>query len=91
MSGVRRPIRVRVVWSKDLQPSAGFGDAVQLIYKTKHIRNMLDDVVTDDLFKFIVNLDQRFPSMRFTRKFWEFYLSTIFRGKELIFEFQVIK
>jgi len=39
----------------------------------------------------IVNLDQRWPKMRFTRKFWEFYLSTLFRGKELQFEFQVIK
>ena len=38
-----------------------------------------------------VNLDQRWPGLRFTRKFWEFYLSTIFRGKELHFEFEVIK
>jgi hypothetical protein len=29
--------------------------------------------------------------MRFTRKFWEFYLSNIFRGKELRFEFEVVK
>jgi hypothetical protein len=41
--------------------------------------------------EFVVNLDQRFPSLRFTRKFWEFYLSTIFRGKELHFEFEVVK
>ncbi len=41
--------------------------------------------------EFIVNLDQRWPSLRFTRKFWEFYLSTIFRGKELQFEFEVVK
>ena len=41
--------------------------------------------------EFVVNLDQRWPSMRFTRKFWEFYLSTIFRGKELHFEFEVVK
>lgn len=39
----------------------------------------------------IVNLDQRWPGLRFTRKFWEFYLSTIMRGKELQFEFEVIK
>ena len=39
----------------------------------------------------IVNLDQRWPKLRFTRKFWEFYLSTILRGKELSFEFEVIK
>ena len=41
--------------------------------------------------EFVVNLDQRMPSMRFTRKFWEQYLSYIFRGKELQFEFEVVK
>jgi hypothetical protein len=41
--------------------------------------------------EFIVNLDQRRPALRFTRKFWEFYLSTIFRGKELQFDFEVVK
>jgi len=39
----------------------------------------------------IVNLDQRWPGLRFTRKFWEFYLSYVFRGKELQFEFEAIK
>jgi hypothetical protein len=39
----------------------------------------------------LVNLDQRSTGLRFTRKFWEFYLSTIFRGKELRFEFEVLK
>jgi len=39
----------------------------------------------------LVNLDQRWPRLRFTRKFWEFYLSTICRGKELQFEFEVEK
>lgn len=41
--------------------------------------------------EFLVNLDQKLPSMRFLRKFWEHYLSYIFRGKELKFEFEVIK
>ena len=41
--------------------------------------------------EFIVNLDQRWPAFRFTRKFREFYLSYIFRGKELQFELEVIK
>jgi hypothetical protein len=41
--------------------------------------------------EFLVNLDERWPSCRFTRKFWEFYLSTILRGKELYFEFEVVK
>jgi SAM-dependent methyltransferase len=39
----------------------------------------------------IVNLDQHWPGLRFTRKFWEFYLSYVFRGKELQFEFEVVK
>jgi SAM-dependent methyltransferase len=41
--------------------------------------------------EFLTNLDQRWPALRFTRKFWEFYLSYIFRGKELHFEFEVVK
>jgi SAM-dependent methyltransferase len=39
----------------------------------------------------LVNLDQLSPAFRFTRRFWEFYLSTIVRGKELSFELEVIK
>jgi hypothetical protein len=41
--------------------------------------------------EFLVNLDQKAPSLRFLRKFWEQYLSYIFRGKELQFEFEVVK
>jgi SAM-dependent methyltransferase len=41
--------------------------------------------------EFLTNLDQRWPALRFTRKFWEHYLSFIFRGKELHFEFEVVK
>lgn len=41
--------------------------------------------------EYLVNLDQKSEKFRFTRKFWEFYLSYIFRGKELQFEFEVIK
>lgn len=41
--------------------------------------------------EFIVNLDQRWPAFRFTRKFWEFYLSFILRGKDISFEFEVRK
>jgi hypothetical protein len=29
----------------------------------------------------LINLDQRFPAMRFIRKFWEQYLNAIARGK----------
>ena len=39
----------------------------------------------------LVNLDQCWPGFRFTRKFWEFYLSMIVRGKELQFEFHAVK
>ena len=38
-----------------------------------------------------VNLDQRSPKFRFLRKFFEHYLSNVVRGKELHFEFEVIK
>jgi len=31
------------------------------------------------------------PPMRFLRKFWEHNLSHIFRGKELMFEFEMVK
>ncbi len=41
--------------------------------------------------EFFVNLDQKTPKFRFLRKFWEHYLSFIFRGKELHFEFEVVK
>lgn len=41
--------------------------------------------------EFLVNLDQKLPSMRLLRKFWEHYLSYILRGKEINFEFEVIK
>ena len=41
--------------------------------------------------EFLVNLDQRWPSFRFTRKFWEFYLNGFIRGKELRYEFEVLK
>lgn len=41
--------------------------------------------------EFLVNLDQRNYGFRFTRKFWEQYLSYIIRAKELQFEFEVVK
>lgn len=41
--------------------------------------------------QFLVNLDLRWPSMRFIRKFWEHYMCSVFRGKELYFEFEVVK
>ena len=41
--------------------------------------------------EWIINLDQKSEKFRWTRKFWEYYLSYIFRGKELRFEFEVVK
>jgi hypothetical protein len=38
----------------------------------------------------IINLDQHWHALRFTRKFWEFYLSNICRGKEFSFESEVV-
>lgn len=39
----------------------------------------------------LINLDHRFPSLRFIRKFWEQYLNAIARGKEIHFELEVVK
>lgn len=41
--------------------------------------------------EFLVNLDQKSAKLRFLRKFWEHYLSNVIRGKELHFEFEVVK
>jgi len=41
--------------------------------------------------EYLINLDNRFPSMRFIRKFWEQYLNAIVRGKELHIELEVMK
>ncbi len=41
--------------------------------------------------EFLVNLDRKSYKLRFLRKFWEHYLSAVFRGKELHFEFEVVK
>jgi SAM-dependent methyltransferase len=41
--------------------------------------------------EFFINLDYRFPRLRFIRRFWEQYLNAIMRGKELYFELEVLK
>jgi hypothetical protein len=55
--------------------------------------NEFDEIIDRHVIEHvpITNMDQRWPSFRFTRKFWEFYLSYIIRGKELHFEFEVVK
>ena len=39
---------------------------------------------------FFINLDNRYPRLRFLRKFWEQYGNAIMRGKEIHFELEVI-
>ena len=39
----------------------------------------------------LVNLDNGRPSLRFFRRIWEYYFSSIMRGKDLYFEFEVVK
>jgi SAM-dependent methyltransferase len=40
---------------------------------------------------FLINLDNRFPAMRFVRKFWEQYLCFLLRGKQMTFVFEIRK
>jgi SAM-dependent methyltransferase len=42
-------------------------------------------------FELLINLDHRFPSLRFFRQIWEHYLNAIVRGKEIYFELEVVK
>jgi len=42
------------MWSNNLQPAAGFRDAVQLRNKAQHVRHVLDNVATNDLVEFVV-------------------------------------
>jgi len=65
-------------------------------YTEVRLKPLKCDVSVLSLWKMLgvgafINIDQHWPSMRFTRKFWEHYLSGIMRGKEIRFEFEVIK
>ncbi|HEY6329212.1 MAG TPA: methyltransferase domain-containing protein [Blastocatellia bacterium] len=42
-------------------------------------------------FEFCVNLDNRYPGLRFFRQIWEHYLNCVVRGKEIHFELEVLK
>ncbi|HEV2762232.1 MAG TPA: class I SAM-dependent methyltransferase [Pyrinomonadaceae bacterium] len=42
-------------------------------------------------FELLVNSCNRYPSLRFIRKFWESYLCYVVRGKTILFEFEVVK
>jgi len=70
--------------------------AVFDFYTTARFRQRLVRVSVLNLWKIfgfepLINLDNRFPKMRFIRKAWEHYLNAIVRGKELYFELEVIK
>jgi hypothetical protein len=65
-------------------------------YTTVELRPIRSYATLANVWRFLglellVNLDQHWPALRFTRKFWEFYLCNLFRGKELHFEFEVMK
>ena len=52
--GIRWPVGVRIMRCNDLYFATGFRYAMQLIHETEHVRNMLDHVTTNDLFKFVI-------------------------------------
>ena len=65
-------------------------------YTEVKLRNVRTYVSLLNLWKylgieFLVNLDTKAPGLRFLRKFWEQYLNAFIRGKELHFEFEVLK
>ena len=39
---------------EDFQYAARLRDAMQLVYKSKHVRHVLDHVTTKDLFEFVI-------------------------------------
>jgi SAM-dependent methyltransferase len=41
--------------------------------------------------QYLVNLDNRFPALRFTRKLWEQHLCFVLRGKQLTFVLETVK
>jgi SAM-dependent methyltransferase len=70
--------------------------AVFPFYTDVRFRQLRARVTTANLwkmmgFEFFINLDHRFPRLRFFRKIWEHYLNAIARGKEIHFELEVVK
>ena len=70
--------------------------AVFPFYTNVRFRQMTARVTILNLWKltgleYLINLDNRFPRLRFIRKFWEQYLNAVMRGKEIYFELEVIK
>jgi SAM-dependent methyltransferase len=72
------------------------GREVFAFYTDARFRQRMVYVTLLNLWKpfgleFLVNLDNRYPRMRFLRKFWEQYLNAIVRGKEIQYELEVVK
>jgi len=72
------------------------GREVFTFYTDARFRQRMVHVTILNLWKlfgleFLINLDNRYPRMRFLRKFWEQYLNAIVRGKEIRFELEVVK
>jgi SAM-dependent methyltransferase len=70
--------------------------AVFSFYTDVRFRQLRARVTLVNLWKltgleFFINLDYRFPWLRFVRKFWEQYLNAVMRGKEIHFELEVVK
>ena len=70
--------------------------AVFPFYTNVRFRQLTARVTILNLWKltgleYLINLDNRFPRLRFIRKFWEQYLNAVMRGKEIYFELEVVK
>jgi SAM-dependent methyltransferase len=70
--------------------------AVFPFYSDVRFRQLVARVTLLNLWKltgleFFMNLDNRYPTIGFVRKFWEQYLNAVMRGKELYFELEVVK
>jgi SAM-dependent methyltransferase len=70
--------------------------AVFPFYTDVRFRQLRVQVTLLNLWKltgleYLINLDNRYPWVRFVRKFWEQYLNAIVRGKEIHVELEVVK
>jgi SAM-dependent methyltransferase len=72
-------------------PNAPFPFYTDVKLKTRRIHVSVLNLWKAFGFQWLINLDNRWPSLRFLRRFWEHYLSFIIRGKEIYYEFEVVK
>ena len=52
--GVGRPVRIGIMRSRDLDATAGFGNAKEFCDKGHHVWHVFSDVTTNDLIEFVV-------------------------------------